>query len=289
MIRSLLINLLLLHLLNLSHLLLQVVVFLLSSDQSLPEFIDEMSLGFQVLLLLDSVLVHLTFSLWVGSGAIISRLALIHHGRLVSSHLSNGSGVLLLADEFFDLQPEIRDHLDQFDVLSHDVHVVLLVNLLLFVKSLLKTCLGVFEISSLVFIFLLDIWVDFDVLHLLVLDIWIEVLVDGPFELVKVIDVLDNPVNGILEALDKAVICSNLSLVLLDELTHMLLSCSQIINNIAQIGINFIVMLKISIHIIGLFLELSDFQTSWSNVSLQLLDFVVEYELELFKLLGLLL
>jgi hypothetical protein len=178
---------------------------------------------------------------------------------LVGSHLGNGSGVLLLADKFLDLQSKVRDHLDQLNVLSHDVHVVLFVNLLLFLESLLKTSLGILEISSLVLVLLLDIWINFNVLHLLILDIRIEIFVDSPLELVKVVNVLNNPVDGILEALNKVIVLSNLGFVLLDEFSHVLLSGSEIVNNVTQVGVNLVVVLQVPVHVVGLFLQLGDF------------------------------
>jgi len=42
-------------------------------------------------------------------------------------------------------------------------------------------------------------------------------------------------------------------------------------------------------HLVGLLLQLLDGLTTWPNVTLQLLDLVVEHELELLQLLGLLL
>lgn len=207
--------------------------------------------------------------------------------RLVGSHLGDGPGVLLLGDQLLNLSSEVRDHLDELDVLSHDVHVVLLVNLLLLFETFLQTLLGVFKVSSLVFVFLFDIWVNFDVFHFLIFYVWVQILVDGPFELVEVVNVLDDPVDGILEALHKNIVGSDFGLVLLNEFTHVLLSGSEIINNISQVGINFVIMFKISVHLVCLLLQLGDFKTSWSNISLQLFDLVIQYELEFLKFLGL--
>jgi hypothetical protein len=122
----------------------------------------------------------------------------------------------------------------------------------------------------------------------LILDVRIEILVHGPLELIEVIDVLNNPVDSILESFNKDVVMSDLGLVLLDELTHVLLSGSEIINNVTQIGINFVVVFQVSIHVIRLFLEFGNLKTSWSNISLELFDLVVQDEFELLKLLGLL-
>jgi hypothetical protein len=250
-----LINLLLLHLLLVVILFInQLLIFLLGIHQVSSVLVNELSLLFQF----KSLLIFFLVSELI-SATVLVLLAIVHHGGLVCSHFGDGSGVLFFADKLFDLQSEVRDHFDQLDILSHDVHVVLLVNLLLFLESLLKTSLRIFKISSLILILLLDIWINFDILHLLVLDIRIEVLVDSPFKLVKVINILNNPVNGILEALNEVIILSNLGFVFLNEFSHMLLSGSEIINNVTQISINFVVMLQVSVHIVGLFLQLSDF------------------------------
>ena len=42
-------------------------------------------------------------------------------------------------------------------------------------------------------------------------------------------------------------------------------------------------------HLVSLLIELLDVKFSWSNISLQLLNLVIEHKLELFKLLGFLL
>ena len=122
--------------------------------------------------------------------------------------------------------------MNQLNVFSHDVHVVLFMNLLFFFKTLLKTSLRVFKISSLVFILLLDIWINFNIFHFLIFYVRIKIFVDSPFKLIKVVNVLDNPVDSVLELFNKAIISSNLSFILLDEFTHVLLSSSKIINDI---------------------------------------------------------
>ena len=154
--------------------------------------------------------------------------------------------------------------------------------ILLSSESLLKTVLSILEVSTLVLVFLLDIGVDVDVLHLLVLDVWIKILVHSILELVKVINILDNPIDGVLEATDEDVVGSDLGSVVLDKNLHVILSGSQIVDNITQIGINLVIMSQILIHIVGLLSQSGDFHTSWSNFSLKLLDFVIEDKLELF-------
>ena len=61
---------------------------------------------------------------------------------------------------------------------------------------------GIVEILLLVFVLLSDIGVYFNVLSLLVLDVLIETVVDDALELFVIIDVLDHPVDSVLEATD---------------------------------------------------------------------------------------
>lgn len=161
-------------------------------------------------------------------------------------------------------------------------------DLLLFLKSLLEGVLRVVQVSLLILVLLLDIRVDFSILHRLRSYVWIKVLIDHSLQLVEVIDVLDNPVNGILEALDEDVVGSNLCSILLDKVLHMLLSCSELIDDVTKIGVDLVVMSQVLVHIVGLLLQSSDLHASWGNVSLQLLNFVIKDELELLELLGLL-
>ena len=61
---------------------------------------------------------------------------------------------------------------------------------------------GIVEILLLVFVLLSDIGVYFNVLSLLILDVLVETVVDDALELFVIIDVLDHPVDSVLEATD---------------------------------------------------------------------------------------
>jgi len=161
-------------------------------------------------------------------------------------------------------------------------------DLLLFLKSLLKRVLGVVQVPLLILVLLLDIRINFSILHWLRSDVRVKVLIDNSLQLIEVIDVLDNPVNGILEALDENVVGSNLCSVLFDQILHVLLSGSELIHNITKIGIDLVVMSQVLVHVVGLLLQSGDLHASWGDVSLQLFDFVIKHELELLELLSLL-
>ena len=63
----------------------------------------------------------------------------------------------------------------------------------------------------------------------------------------------------------------------------------QILNNQTQVHKDSLEVSLLLLHLIGLLLELVDSVASWPNITLQLLDFVIKYELELFQFLSLLL
>ena len=246
----------------------------------MSKFIDVLSLHLDLLFghLLHLDIVHL--------GVTVTVLAVLKHLALVSAHLRFLSLTLLLRLELLHLDSKVRDHLDKLDVLSHDVHVVLFVDLLLLVKSLLQRVLRVVQVSLLVFVLLLDIWIDFNVLHLLILNEEIEVLIDNPLQLIKVINILCYPIDGILEALDLDLISSDLSSVLLDELLHVLLPSSQVINDVTQVSVDLVELSQVLVHIIRFFFQTSDFHASGSDISLKFFDLIVKHELELLELLG---
>jgi hypothetical protein len=114
----------------------QEMELLLSTLESLSQLLDVLSLDFQISLI-DLLILReisdLTFTVHLLAFTTIT----LHHG-LVCSHLGFGSLILLLRFELFNISTEFSDHSDKSDVLSHDVHVVLLMNLLLFLKSLFE-------------------------------------------------------------------------------------------------------------------------------------------------------
>jgi hypothetical protein len=90
--------------------------------------------------------------------------------------------------------------------------------------------------------FLLDIGINLNILCWLILDVWIQVLVYNLFELIEIINVLDTPVDGVLELSDIDIILSNLRSIVTNHINHVLLPCFKIINNITKVGIDLIVM-----------------------------------------------
>jgi len=214
----------------------------------------------------------------LGAGA-IATLELLELGVLVPQ----------LGVECGDLLAQVADLLYQLHVLFHDVIVVLLVYLSLLLEPLLEGVDRVLEVALLILVLLLDVWVDLDVLDLLLLHVGVQVLIHCTLKLVEVIDKLHCPVHCIGESLDEYVVSSYLRAVLLDQLLHVFLPGPQIIDDVAEISIDLIEMLEVLVHVIGLLLEAGDLHLAGGNVALELLDLVVEDELELLQFLSLLL
>lgn len=68
----------------------------------------------------------------------------------------------------------------------------------------------------------------------------------------------------------------------------MLLPGPEVVDDVAEVSIDLIVVLKVLVHLVCLLLEAGYFHLSGSDVALELLDLVVEDELELLELLRLL-
>ena len=77
-------------------------------------------------------------------------------------------------------------------------------------QALLQAIDRVLKIPLLIFVLLLDVRVDLDILYFLVLDIGIQILIDCSLELIKIINELDSPIDSICESLDEDVVRSYL-------------------------------------------------------------------------------
>jgi hypothetical protein len=206
--------------------LLKELVFLLCIIQLLSELVNILPLH------LDLFLSHLLHLHVVHLAVCIAILAVLEHLGLIGAHFGLLSLTLLFGLQLLDLDSEIGNHLNKLDIFSHDIHVVLLMDLLLLFQSLFQRVLGVIKVAFLVLVLLLDIWIDFYVLHLLVLDEVVKVLIDHSLELIEVINVLSDPVDSVLETLDFDIISPDLCSIFLDQLLHVLLTSSQVINNV---------------------------------------------------------
>jgi len=195
-------------------------------------------------------------------------LAVVHHVCLVFEHFLLCTRVLFHGLEFFDLCSKFGNQHDQLHIFRHDVHVLLLVNLFLLLETAFQTVLRILQISSLVLELLLDIGIDLNILSWLILDIWVQILVNNLLQLIKVIDVLDAPINSIFELSNFDVVLSDLGSIVSNHVDHVFLSSLQIVNDITQVCIDLIIVSQVLIHLISLLLESCDLLTSWSDVSL---------------------
>jgi hypothetical protein len=75
----------------------------------------------------------------------------------------------------------------------------------------------------------------------------------------------------------------------LDLVGKALLSHSEIINNQCQVQVHSIEVLQLLTHLVCLLIQGLNLELSWTDISLQLLDLIIEHKLELLQLLGLLL
>lgn len=158
----------------------------------------------------------------------------------------------------------------------------------LFLEALLEGVDRVLEVALLILVLLLDVGVDLNIFDLLVLHVGVQVLVHRALQQIEVVNELHCAVHGIGEALDEDVVGADLRAVLADQVLHVLLPGPEVVDDVAEISIDLIVVLEVLVHLVCLLLEASDFHLSGRDIALELLDLVVEDELELLELLRLL-
>ena len=108
-------------------------------------------------------------------------------------------------------------------------------------------------------------------------------------EFLEIVYELYNSVHGILEILNSVGVLANIISIFDNETLHVLLACTQVVDDVPKIGVNLIVMLEVLIHVICLFAESCNFHFSRSDIALEFFNLIIQDEFKLFKLLGLLL
>jgi hypothetical protein len=165
--------------------------------------------------------------------------------------------------------------------------MVFLVNFLILLEHLSQIVDIVFQVSSLGSIFTMEISVTS-----LVFDFFLDVLLmesnHTSLKLLEISDMMKAFEHIIFELLLETLLFIKLCSEILDFVSQTFLSHSQIINNQSQVLVDSIEMSQFLSHLVCLLIQLLDIKLSWTNVSLQFFDFVIQYELELFKLLCLL-
>jgi len=178
---------------------------------------------------------------------------------------------------------------DKVHVLLHDILIILTVDLVLLLKTLLQRVVRRIKILPLVSVFFPNIRVHVHILDLVIFHVFVQTVHERLLELIMVIDVLNGPVNVVLELTDNSVKFANIGPVIFNQLLHVLLPITQVINCKAESTVGSIASLKIVVHQFSVYFELVDGGLSGCNIALQVLDLVVEHKLELFKLLSFLL
>ena len=124
--------------------------------------------------------------------------------------------------------------------------------------ALFKRVHGVFEEFTLMFVLLPDVWVDLPVFGLLVLDEVEKAAVYCYLELLVVVCVLNNLVNGVLEVVDVSLVVPDNVSVRLDGLLDDTLAQPQIFNHVAKAGINVVEPSQSLVHLLSLVLQVCD-------------------------------
>jgi len=185
------------------------------------------------------------------------------------------------------LDPLIVDLLQKLNILRHNLRVLLLVDILILLEHQSQVVNVVFQVSSLLSVLFMDVGVSS-----LVLDLFFDVLFmesnDTSLKLLEISDVVKDLKNIVLELLLVSFLLIKVLSQVFDLGGQTLLSHSEIIHDKSKILIDSVEMLQLLPHDVGLLLELLNFNFSWADISLELLDFVIKNELELLKFLSLL-
>ena len=100
-------------------------------------------------------------------------------------------------------------------------------------------------------------------------------------QLLKVVQPVQALVDIVFEHLLKVVLRVNLDAQVGDLVGETFLPHAQVVYYQGQVLIHSVEMLQFSTHLVRLLVQLLDLDLAWTDVSLQLLDLIVEDELEL--------
>lgn len=142
--------------------------------------------------------------------------------------------------------------LDQISVGLHILLVVRSVALSFNSDPLVKVSGNALKILQLGFVLFLDFLVHLLSLALEVLDVGQKAVVDGALKLLVVIDILDDPVNGVLESADDNLIGLDFHPRLLDHRLHLLLTFAQVIHQVPKRRVRLVKLPEFFVHLVGL-------------------------------------
>jgi len=182
----------------------------------------------------------------------------------------------------------VIDFKEKVDVFLHDLGVLLFVNFLIFDHHSLQVVHVLLEPSSLESVVAMNISVGALILAAFVFDVDLVKSDHASLQLLVICDVMQAIENIIFELL----LVSLLVVEHLSEVLHLvgesLLPHAEIVDDKSQVLIDPIEMLQLLPHLVRRLVQSLNFKLTWSDISLQLLDFIIQDELELFKLLRLL-
>ena len=130
---------------------------------------------------------------------------------------------------------------DKSLVTIHDPHVIFFVDVLLHLETFFERMNRIFKVFSLVFVFFLDVRIDFNIFGTLVLNVFVQMVIDSTFQLVVVVNILNNCVYSILVAVDIGIISMDYVSCSFYMLLKSFLSGSQVINHETEVCIQLIV------------------------------------------------
>ena len=192
-----------------------------------------------------------------------------------------------LLAEFMLLLFHFVDASDQFDVVLHEARVVLTV-LLEGARQLLAVVADVSLVS-----------VPLACLCIVSFDISLAVCLfkhpglvkpnDALLKLFVVSDVLDNFEDVTLESISLQKLHVKLVTAVQVLILETFVSHLEIVDDQVQVVANTLEMLNLNLHLVDLLVQRRNVVFSGQNISLELLDFVIKHEFELFKLLSFLL
>lgn len=153
------------------------------------------------------------------------------HLLLVFSLSELGLGLL-------EFRSECSDFVNQFDILGHNVLVVLFVDHVFLLKLLDQRVVRLFQVAFLIDVLFLNIWVDVGLLLALPFNIRFQGCAYRLLQHINIVYVLDHPVNRGFEVLDVNVIPPDFASRRFNQFEHLLLPSPQIVNNEAQLTVH---------------------------------------------------
>jgi hypothetical protein len=158
--------------------------------------------------------------------------------HLSSLHLLFVFGLSELGLQLFQFSSECCDFVNQFDILRHDVLVVLFVDHVLFLKLLNQRVVRLLQVALLIDVLFLDVRVDVGLLLALPFHIRFQRGANRLLQHIDIVNVLDHPVNRGFEVFDVNVIPPDFVPRRFNQFEHLLLPRPQIVYNEAQLTVH---------------------------------------------------